>query len=101
MTFKQRFDKALSSQAPIKALRSLVLELSAEGRDKKKILKIFEEQRKRLRLANRESAEDAVMDVMDFLVGWCSPHVKLLSDESGTRNRAVQITTPLIQEPVL
>jgi hypothetical protein len=33
-----------------------------------------------LREAGREKDEDAVMDVMDFLVGWCSPHMRLSTD---------------------
>jgi hypothetical protein len=35
-----------------------------------------------LRQAGREADEDMVMDVMDFLMGWCSPHMKLPSEES-------------------
>jgi len=101
MTLETRFEKALGSLEPIETLRSLVGELAAEGYDKAAILELFEQQRQRLRLANREADEDAVMDVMDFLVGWCSPHMKLLSDESGSSNEVIQIKSALLQEPVL
>jgi hypothetical protein len=89
MTLEKRFEKALGSSDRVEALRSLVGELSAEGCDKTAILEIFEEQRQRLRSANRESEEDAVMDVMDFLVGWCSPHMKLLSLAKKQRRQRV------------
>lgn len=88
MTLDNRFEKALGSSNSVKALRSLVLELSMAGFDKTAILEIFEQQRQRLRTANRESAEDAVMDVMDFLVGWCSSHMKLLADEPESSKQA-------------
>jgi len=98
---EKRFEHALADSDPVEALRSLVLELSTEGFTKAAILEIFEQQRQRLRTANRESAEDAVMDVMDFLVGWCSPHMKLLSDEPESSNQAIKIKSAPIQEAVL
>jgi hypothetical protein len=30
-----------------------------------------------LRQDGRETDEDAVMDVFDFLTGWCSPHMRV------------------------
>ena len=32
---------------------------------------------KAMREANRETDEDVVLEVMDFLTGWCSPHMRL------------------------
>jgi len=81
MTIEKRFEQALGSLDPIDALRDLVSQMSREGHDKSAILEIFEQERQRLRSANREAEEDAVMDVMDFLVGWCSPHMHLLANE--------------------
>ncbi|MCI0691507.1 hypothetical protein L0337_05805 [candidate division KSB1 bacterium] len=88
MTLNKRFEKALGSPNPVEALRSLVLELSQEGSGKATILEFFEQERQRLRATHREADEDAVMDVMDFLVGWCSPHMKLLADEPETSKQA-------------
>jgi hypothetical protein len=92
MTLNKRFEKALGSPSPVEALRSLVLELSQEGSDKAKILEFFEQERQRLRAAHRETDEDAIMDVMDFLVGWCSPHMKLLADEPEISKQAATVT---------
>jgi len=81
MTLENRFDNALNSSNALAALRSLVGELSTGGSNKATILKIFEQQRQRLRVANRESDEDIVMEVMDALAGWCHPGARLLPDE--------------------
>jgi len=83
MTIEQRFTKALTTLAPVEALRALALEFSTEGFDKAKILEFFEQERQRLRSTQQESAEDAIMDAMDFLVGWCSPQMKLFFDKPG------------------
>jgi hypothetical protein len=60
----------------------------------------FEKARQFLREADREKDEDAVMDVMDFLLGWCSPHMQLPPDppspsaDRGVTNGAVLPPTP-------
>jgi hypothetical protein len=69
--------EALASPKPALELRSLVLRLNDQGMTKDVILDQLERVRKKFRAAGREKDEDAVMDVMDFLEGWCSPHMKL------------------------
>jgi len=73
----ERIEQALTSREPVKELRDLVVHLVADDQTREAILELFERARQQLRLADREGDEDAVMDVMDFLVGWCSPHMKL------------------------
>jgi len=101
MTLEQRFEEALDCLEPVEALRSLVLELSAKGYNKTAIMQIFEKQRQQLRSANREAEEDAVMDVMDLLVGWCSPHAQLLADEPAASNQVLEIKTPPVRETMM
>lgn len=67
-----RIEQALASSEQVRSLRDLVLTFFAEGQSRESVLDLFERARQELRAANRETAEDAVMDVMDFLVGWCS-----------------------------
>jgi hypothetical protein len=43
--------------------------------------------RQQLRQAASEAEEDAAMDVMDFLVGWCSPHMKLPPEQPASGRR--------------
>src|SRR3954451_16165613 len=71
------FEQALGSAEPVEQLRSLALRLRSEGYDQDRLISVFENARQELRSEDRESDEDAVMDVMDFIVGWCSPHMKL------------------------
>jgi hypothetical protein len=58
-----------------------VQSLQAQGQDQAAILDLFEQARHYLREAGRESEEDVVMEVMDFLVGWCSPHMSLRPED--------------------
>jgi len=81
MNYEERFEKALHSAAPLAALNSLVLKLSAEGHKKAEILKLFENYALCLRKKDRESDEDLLLGVMDALVGWCHPGARLLPDE--------------------
>jgi hypothetical protein len=71
------FEQALHAEEPLHELRSLASRLSSQGDDKAAIVAKFEEVRQQLRRENREADEDAVMDVLDFLSGWCSPHMRM------------------------
>lgn len=68
-----RFESALAA----KALTALVQEMTAEGISQVEIYHHFEQFRAFLRNAVRETDEDEVIDVMDCIVGWCSPHMRL------------------------
>jgi len=81
MQFHESLEQALRSPEPVTELRSLVARLFSEGKERAKVLEMLETARQQLRQAGREADEDAVMDVMDFLVGWCSPHMKLPPDQ--------------------
>jgi hypothetical protein len=73
----ERIERALRASEPVLQLRDLVLQLLADGQTREALLEQLEHARQQLRQTNRETNEDAVMDVMDFLVGWCSPHMQL------------------------
>jgi hypothetical protein len=60
------------------ALRSVVShELHERHADRDVVLGQLEALRGELRRAGRTQDEEVVLEVMDFLVGWCSPHVCL------------------------
>ncbi|MCI0739356.1 MAG: hypothetical protein L0Y72_09955 [Gemmataceae bacterium] len=77
MAIDARFEEALHSSDRVGALRKLAQRLLDEGSEPAVLCAQFEQVRQELRKAAREDDEDAVMDVMDFLTGWCSPHMKL------------------------
>jgi hypothetical protein len=80
MTFDESLEQALRSPEPLNELRALALHLFEQGQAPRTVLELFEGARQRLRQANRDADEDLVTDCMDFLVGWCSPHMKLPPD---------------------
>jgi hypothetical protein len=84
MMVDECLEQALHSAEPVDQLRSLVLRLLSQGQDKATVLERLEQMRRQLREADREADEDAVMDVMDFLLGWCSPHMRLPPDDQET-----------------
>jgi hypothetical protein len=77
MKLDESLERALRGAEPIQSLRSFAKELFSQGKDEAAVLAVFEQARQQLREAGRETDEDAVMEVMDFLVGWCSPHMKM------------------------
>jgi hypothetical protein len=85
MPIDECFERALRSPDPVIQLRSLALHLSAQGQDRETIIERFEETRQQLRQADRETDEDVLMDVLDCLMGWCSPEMKLLNDPALSR----------------
>lgn len=84
MTPAERFEGALSSPDPTRALRASVLELASEGRRKADIYALLEQFLLDLRARedHREDDEDAVLDAMDALTEWCHPDARLLPEEN-------------------
>jgi hypothetical protein len=75
------FDAGLKSANPTAALSDVVRRLHKEfGLDREQILAKLEELREHLRNESRDSDEDVVLEVMDFLVGWSSPRVSLAKE---------------------
>jgi hypothetical protein len=77
MPIDPRIEAALKGPEPLSQLRALVRALQAQQHDQSAILALFESARAQLREAGREAEEDTLLEVMDFLVGWCSPHMSL------------------------
>jgi len=83
MAVDSRIETALESADPLNRLRTLVREMQAEGLDQPAIQAIFERTASELRLANRDKDEDIILELLDFLVGWCSPHMSLAPRDTG------------------
>jgi len=58
-------------------LRDVARDALAQGYEKDALIEDFESVRAQLDEQGDEEREDAVMEVMDFLYGWCSTHMKL------------------------
>lgn len=81
MTIKVQHDllfaAALAKPDPVLRLREVVRDLLAQGHAREDVLAELERYRDLLHRSGQEDAEDAVLDVMDFVVGWASPHMKV------------------------
>ena len=77
MNFEQLFGSAIIAPNPLEQLRQVVMGLLDQGYSPEELLVQLEKYRDTLRAAERETDEDVVLDVMDFLTGWCSPHMRL------------------------
>jgi len=73
----QLFSEALAMPNPIRSLRGTVERLLAQGQSRTELIAELEQFREVLRQSDQDDAEDAVLDVMDFVVGWASPHMKV------------------------
>lgn len=77
MSVTQDFYAAVRSPNALDSLRSSVDRQLRAGATREQILSELEELRAALRRDDREADEDIVLEVMDFVTGWCSPHVRL------------------------
>jgi hypothetical protein len=81
MTVKTQHDllfmAALAKPDPVLRLRDVVKELLTQGQEREEVLDELEHLRDALGRAGQEKTGDAVLDVMDFVVGWASPHMKV------------------------
>lgn len=58
-------------------LRNHIIALRAQSVSKEKLLEQLEYMRAQKRIEDDEPREDAIMDVMDMLLGFISPHSKI------------------------
>ncbi len=99
MQVDESIEQALRSSEPFHSLRSVAQQLFSQGKDSPAVLAVFERARQQLREAGREADEDAVMDVMDCLVGWCGSHMKLVPPDGtdAQANGGVTHSSELVQ----
>ncbi|MGH2355982.1 MAG: hypothetical protein ACRDI2_16620 [Chloroflexota bacterium] len=71
------FEAALRSEEPLAQLREVVRRRLEQGHQRQAITQELEEFRRALQRMKRDADEDVVLDVMDFLADWCSPHVRV------------------------
>lgn len=72
--FQTLFWQALMREDPELALRQTVIGLRTEGVSKGMLLSQLEVLRKQV---GKEPEENIISTVMDSLVGWCRPHMKI------------------------
>lgn len=71
------FNQALKSPQAMWSLREAVQYLLTQKRTREAVLAELEDFQALLQKEEREEDEDVVLEVMDFLTGWCSPQMAL------------------------
>jgi hypothetical protein len=71
------FHQALDSSEPVLKVCDLARSELEHGVSRSEVLGQLESLRIELRGGGRSSQEDVVLDVMDFVSGWSSPHMQL------------------------
>ena len=69
----QILNRSKAHDEAVYALRDFVIRLRTEGKKREDILTRMQELRKSV----SDEQEDILLEVMDFLVGSCSPHMKI------------------------
>ena len=68
---------ALRATSVLPTLREVFSRELAAGTSRDSLIALSEDLRIHLRADNREDDEDAILEVMDMLVGWCGPDERL------------------------
>lgn len=71
------FHAALESPQPLLGMREVVERELADDVPRAEVMLQLEQLRIRLQEHGAEAEEDVVLEVMDFLTGWSSPHMRL------------------------
>ena len=72
-----RLYAAMGTKEPLDRLSAAVRSLISEGHSHESLTDELETLRTTLLDEGREADEDVVLEVMDFLTGWCSPHQRV------------------------
>jgi len=78
-----QIEACLLGPSPFEQLRSLAQDLLNRAESRAAILALLEQARQHLRQEGREADENVLLEVMDLLVGWCSPHAQLSDPGHG------------------
>ena len=84
----QRLETALRQAQPMEAAYRLAVSLKSEGLTQEQVHSVFDAARVRHEPDDDEKY-DAVLDVMDFIVGWCSPGRRLFPPAESSAEEGV------------
>ena len=77
MSDLEALKSGIRSKQDTRALREIVVSLFDAGVTQESLLDGLKHLRKEFREAGDDEAEDAILEVMDYVVGWCSPHMRI------------------------
>ena len=74
---KSQLETALRMPDPLTALSQVARNMKDAGTSQPEMYAIFNELLQAMQIDGTEQQDDAIRDVMDFIIGWCSPHQRL------------------------
>lgn len=74
---RELYEQALRSEQPRECLSAVVRDRVVRGERREAILTDLERLRATLQVEGRDQDEDVVLEVMDFLAGFCSPQMRI------------------------
>jgi hypothetical protein len=77
MSVTDEFNAALASGDGLSGVRAAAQRELQSGTPRERVISELEALRSDLRAVGREADDDVVLEVLDFVTGWCSPHVRL------------------------
>jgi hypothetical protein len=77
MSVRDQLAQTLCAEDPTTSLSNAVKVLVAQGQERDSLYAELEKLRTLLQESGREADEDVVLDVMDFLSGFCSPQARI------------------------
>ena len=87
--------EALQQSRPMEKLEKIAKDLLGKGCSKENILAEFEYFRETM---TDEDYEEVVLDMMDFLTGWCSPHKRIDTPHTATLTDDNELTYFIIHQ---
>jgi hypothetical protein len=81
---KVQLMQALQTTNPNAALVQVVLDLKAAGKSQAEVYRLFEQFLRDVAVTETETQENVIHDVMDRIVGWCSPASRLFDTNLRT-----------------
>lgn len=77
MSITEEFNAAVDSGDGLTVLRAAAERELQGGVPRERVVAQLEALRTELRAAGRDADDDVVLEVLDFVTGWCSPQVRL------------------------
>lgn len=93
------FLSLVETARPLSEIRELLLAWAEAGASREQIRFALNDVRSQLQAAGREAEEDRVLEALDVVEGWVSPHLKLafsVPDETAELSRRRNVATVLV-----
>lgn len=75
--FKQEILSEIRNGVDVMKSRETLLRYKELGIDKDSMYSVLDSLRDEMRKNGEDELEDAIIEIMDFIIGWCAPNMKI------------------------